>query len=104
MALTDDELAWVRSEIGSADPPSDADLHTIHDRVDDAALVVGEVLTTRLADLLSKPAQFTVPGEYGQDVSSNIAGLQEQLKRLGLGSGFDGSGFSLIEPCELRQR
>lgn len=82
MALEPDELAEVRTEIGSADPPSDSDLDDIHDRVLGLVGVIRAVWATRLADFLSNPASFTVPGEYGQNVAANIEGIQKRLREL----------------------
>lgn len=82
MALTLDELALVRAEVGDTVPPSDDDLDEIHDRRGGLVGVVREVWSKRLADLLASPASFTVSGEYGQNVASNILGIQQRLREL----------------------
>jgi hypothetical protein len=79
--LTDEETAYLRSELGP-----DVDLTDVQDRytrLGTATAVVTEVLRERLAVLTSAPAQFAVSGVYSQDTSANIAALREQLARVG---------------------
>jgi len=78
MALTDNDLAWVRSKVGTS-APTTAELNETFDRLGTKEAVVREVLDTRLANLTASPAQFSVSGEYSQDVSANIKALQDQL-------------------------
>lgn len=82
MALTLDELAAVRAEIGDTVPPSDDDLDEIHDRRGGLVGVVREVWAKRLAEYLASPASFTVSGEYAQSVAANIQGIQKRLAEL----------------------
>jgi hypothetical protein len=98
--LAADELAWVRSKVGTKTPPTDSDLHAIHDRVGTKEEVVREVLDTRLADLRNQPAQFSVPGEYSQDVSTNISETRQALKDVG------GTipSVTIAQPCNRRGR
>jgi hypothetical protein len=88
VALTPDELAAVRAEIGAVTPPTDADLDAIHDRLGSPVAVVREVLSKRLADRLAAPQSFSIPGDYSE--SWNIDALQKQLAALG-GSGMGGT-------------
>lgn len=88
--LTADELAVVRSYVGSE--PADVDLEDIHDRVLTVKAVVEEILRRRLADLLAAPASFTVPGGYSQSTAENIRSLSESLARVGTELGEDGVG------------
>lgn len=97
MPLSPNDLAWVRKFVGDTTPPTDDDLDEIYDRyvaIDGTRTVAQhrsdvaeEVLTKRLADYLANPAQFIVPGEYGQNTSSNINHLREVLSQLRLASG-----------------
>lgn len=76
MALTVDEIAYLKSRLGSG-----IDLVDLAERVlrlPSLDAVVVEVLDQRVADLLAKPASFSVSGEYSQDQSSNIKALQAQ--------------------------
>jgi hypothetical protein len=82
VALTEDELALVRDEIGIADPPSDSDLDDIHERRGGLVGVVRAVWAGRLADLLALPATFSVSGEYSQSTSANIEAIRKRLSEL----------------------
>lgn len=89
MALTTDELATIRAEIGDATPPTDVTLDAIFVRVESVAGVVREVLSKRLADLLARPTSFTIPGDYSESRAGQIEALQKKLAALG-GSGVGG--------------
>lgn len=93
MTLTDEQLIEIRVQIGDSTPPTDNDLDAIYVRKGDQQLVVAEVLTRRLANLLSDPASFSVSGEYSQSTSDNIKALREQLGNL---PQVDGGGFGSI--------
>lgn len=80
MPLGTADLAWVRSKVGPA--PDDAQLDEIYNRVGAREEVVREVLDARLAALVAKPAQFSVPGEYSQDVSANINALRAAVREV----------------------
>lgn len=82
MALDPEQLAEVRDEIGTNDPPSDSDLDDIHDRKGGLVGVVRAVWAQRLAEFLSNPATFSVSGEYSQSVRDNIEGIQKRLAEL----------------------
>lgn len=82
MALDPEQLAEVRDEIGTTEPPSDSDLDDIHDRKGGLVGVVRAVWAQRLANFLADPATFAVSGEYSQSVRDNIEGIQNRLKEL----------------------
>lgn len=95
MALTATELADVRTEVGDTSPPSDADLHAIHDRRLNVRDTILEVLTKRRADYIANPAQFILPGEYGQNTAENIKALDRQIDRVR--SGVYGAAASSVQ-------
>lgn len=90
MALIDSQCAYFRSQLGTQ--LDEADLETRLIRLGDEPAVAREVLDQRLADLLSKPATFAVPGEYSESRAENIKALQAKLEELGTG----GTGFSSV--------
>jgi hypothetical protein len=98
--MTVEEMAWVRSKVGTKTPPTDADLDLVFDRVGSTEEVVREVLDTRLADLRNRPAQFAVVGEYSEDVGANIAALEKEVRATGGGS----ARVRFTDPCPLRPR
>lgn len=81
--LTDDELIELRSHIGTATPPTDDELDEMYERLGSVTAVAYEVTRQRLANLVNEPAQFSVPGEYSQNVGENIKALQAKLSELG---------------------
>lgn len=82
MALSDDEIQQIRDEIGSTEPPTDADLNTSFDRLGDITEVVRSVLKRRLQDLLAAPASVSVSGVYSENNTQNIQELQSKLDAL----------------------
>lgn len=82
LTLSDGELAWIREYVG--DLPADGVLiDTLNEEgVDTKEGVVRRVLTKRLANLVARPADFTVPGEYSQNTTANIKAIQDMLKGL----------------------
>lgn len=82
MALTADQLAAVREEIGTTTPPSDADLNVIHERVGGLVGVVRAVWRGRLATMLATPASLNVPGQVGLNWGENIKAIKERLAEL----------------------
>lgn len=83
MPLTADDLAEVRKLVGSATPPTDADLDAIYDRLGTVADVALEVLQGRYADLLAGPAKYSVEGDFSVDATANLkalAGVIDDLK------------------------
>lgn len=83
--LTDDQVAYIRSEIGDSEPPTDADLFTAYERLGIITAVAIEVIRKRIATIASGSAvSFSIAGEYSQSKAENIKALQEILKRLRL--------------------
>lgn len=82
MPLDSDQLALVRDEVGSVEPPSDADLDDIYDRKGGLVGTVRVVWAQRLANFLADPATFSVSGEYSQSTRDNIEGIQKRLAEL----------------------
>lgn len=83
MALSSEDLIWVRTKIGDKDPPSDADLDARYDVLQDRTAVVREVLDKRLANFAADPAQFVVPGDYSQNVTGNLDELRQAAGAVG---------------------
>jgi hypothetical protein len=85
MALTPEQLEYVRSEIGSDTPPTDADLNTIYGEVatsdDPVNTLITRVLNSKLADLLNSPDSFSVPGQYSESNAAVIRELSSKVKR-----------------------
>lgn len=81
MALTTNQLASVRSEIGDETPPTDAELDDIYDRVGTVGGVIYEVTSKRLQDLLQAPTSLTVPGEISLDTRDNVAMYEKLLRK-----------------------
>jgi hypothetical protein len=73
--LTTADLAWVRSKIGSGDPPSDADLHAAYERLGTRELVATEVLEGRLASILSGPQKLSLEGDITIDYGAAAKGI-----------------------------
>lgn len=91
MPLSATDLADVRVEVGDTEPPTDADLHAIYDRRLTVKDTILEVLIKRLADYIANPAQFVIPGDYGQNVTENIKALERHIARVR--SGVFGAGL-----------
>lgn len=89
MALTPADLAYIREEIGVAEPPDDSDLDAIYDRVGSVTGVAAAVIRQRLADALNDgPASFSAD-DYSQNTSKNIEAWEKQLARLEAAPGGD---------------
>lgn len=82
MEATEEQIAAIRIEIGSAEPPTDDDLYETFDRLGDVKAVATEVLRARLGELLSGPAQFSVSGQYSENNTANIEALRQQVNEL----------------------
>lgn len=96
MPMTADQIIAARRQVGNA--PDDATLNATYDRLLDVDAVVLEVLEIRLAELLRKPAQFSVPGEYSQSTDANIKALTERIASLGGGSGLGSGVVTIVSP------
>lgn len=79
MSLSAGDLAYVRSKIGSAEPPSDADLDVAYDRLGTADAVVLEVLTGRRANLLALPLKRNIDGDVSVDATANLKALDAAI-------------------------
>lgn len=81
MALSEVDLAYLRSELGSdLDEP---DLQARYDRLGSTPAVAAEVVQERLATRLSGPSAFSLPGVYSESTNdATIKALQEQAARL----------------------
>jgi hypothetical protein len=113
MAFTADELAYLQTRLGSSvdedlNPTLVEDLETRYDRLGTAPLVAVEVLRIRLAtiaDPLNNPLNFTVPGEWSQDSTANVAFLREMLRLAEQDAGVPGSSVVTgISPPDDRWR
>lgn len=98
MALSTADLKYLRTKVGSREPPTDADLQDGYDRLGILDAVAREILEIRLADLLADPASFSVSGEYSQDTSANIRELRETLGSLGGQSALGTGTVQVAEP------
>jgi len=79
MPMSDDDRYWVRSQIGSATPPTDAELDDAYDRLGSALDVAVEVLEARYADAISGPAKWSVEGDFSIDNTETIKSLRAVL-------------------------
>lgn len=113
MAFTEEELAYLRTKLGSTvnedtNPAVVEDLETRFDRLQDVRLVAVEVLRQRVADIsnvLENPLQFTIPGEYGQDASAGLPWLLKMLSETEQEAGVPGSStVTGISPTDDRWR
>lgn len=113
MAFTDDELAYLRTKLGSTvndetNPEVIDDLETRFTRLQDVGLVAVEVLRQRLADISdvqNNPLNYTIPGEYSQDASNNIAYLTKMLADAEQEAGVPGSSVvTSVSPGDNRWR
>ena len=82
MALDPAVLAAIRGHIGSAEPPTEADLEVAYNRLGSAERVALEVIEGRLADMASRPASLTVQGDGTEDWSANLRVLGDKAKDL----------------------
>jgi hypothetical protein len=87
--MTADQLAVLRSHIGSADPPSDVTLNASFDRLGSVEAVALEVLRGRLADMTSGPGQLSVAGHVSYDSRKSIDALAGKIADLETGETTD---------------
>jgi hypothetical protein len=81
MALTTEELAYLRSELGT--DIDQVDLQERHDRLGNVQAVAAEVVRERLATVINAPTSFTIPGAYSESRSdATVKALQDQAARL----------------------
>lgn len=85
MAFDVGQLAYLRSRLGrtvdeDTNPEVVDALQVRYDRLLSVQAVVLEVLREQLANLLmGGPLQFSIPGDYSQDASNNVALLQQAI-------------------------
>jgi hypothetical protein len=79
VALTADQIALLRAELGVAEPPSDSDLDDIYLLRGGLVGVARHVWAGRLADFLAVPGAFTVVGDYSQSTAANITAIRQRL-------------------------
>lgn len=79
MRLTDDNYAYLRSELGEADR---ADLEIRYQRLGSLQAVAVEVLRERKAALVSDPLAVTVQGIATVNNSENVKALERQIATL----------------------
>lgn len=93
MALTPTQTVYLETRLGS---PLDDDIEDRLTRLggpgNEPAVAV-EVLEIRLANLQRNPLQFSIPGDYSEDRSNNVALLK---KALADAQQDDGSGPSIL--------
>lgn len=77
MALTETQLAQLRSAIGQTVPPDEDDLFVVYTRHGGSLTATAlEILDERIASLASGgPLSFSVPGEYSEDRGKNLDAL-----------------------------
>jgi hypothetical protein len=81
--VTADELAELRSLIGTTSPPTDSDLDGIYDRVGSVRATALEVLRGRLADMRARPAEFRAEGDFSEKWSADqLKGLEADVAAL----------------------
>lgn len=80
--LTEVDLAYLRSEIGTA--VDEDDVQDRYDRLGSVRAVAAEVVRQRLADLLTGPGSFAVSGVYSESNDAVIRALQATSARLEL--------------------
>jgi hypothetical protein len=76
MALTPEQVAYFKSQLGSTIDQVDLEERLL--RLGTQEQAAAEAIEQMIADLLAKPASFSVPGEYSEDRSANIKALTEK--------------------------
>ena len=80
MALTTEQVAYFKTKLGSTIDQVDLEERLLRLGTQEQAAV--EALDQKVADLLNKPASFSVPGEYTEDRSANIKALTAQAESI----------------------
>lgn len=81
MALTTDDLHWLRTKVGTTSPTDD-DLNARYARLGDVPAVAREVLEERYADLIAAPESFSVSGEYSQSTAEQMKQLRAAIESI----------------------
>jgi hypothetical protein len=93
--ITDSDVAKVREHIGTGEYTDD-DLWSLLLDADSPEAVAQTIIATRLADILSSPASFSVPG-YSESNTANITALRDKLSELQLLTGTSPNGIGEFE-------
>ena len=72
MAFAATDLPAIRAHIGTTAPPSDQDLAQSFARLGSVEAVALEVVRGRLADMLARPAELSVDGDYSEKWTRTI--------------------------------
>lgn len=92
-ALTDEDIAAIKSWVGSE--WSDSDIEDRFDRLEDVDEVVLEILNQQIADLSAQPSSFSVPG-LSITQGQNMITLSETIKRFRGHGGLSGGATRFI--------
>lgn len=109
VGFTDDEKAWLQSELGAAVDLTDAygrfQRHQLADAPDPLRATAAEIIRTRLSNLLTTPATFNAEGDYSQSTGENIKAYQAQLTslRAGLDLPEGGDELPIVNIVPMRQ-
>lgn len=81
MTITTEDLRAIRDRIGDAIPPTDDDIDALWVELESVDRVVLSIQESRFADMLAKPAKYTIEGDSSFDYSANLAAMQKELSR-----------------------
>ena len=82
MAITDEDLAYVRTFV-TWDPPTDDTLSERFDALGSRESVAEWFVRERLSRMIDDPESFSIPGDYQESWGANIIALRESLKVIG---------------------
>jgi hypothetical protein len=82
VALSDDQIFYIRDWIGDANPPGDVLLEDMYTRIGSLIGVAHAVLLNRLANFLSEAASYSIIGVYQESSQANIQALRELIKSI----------------------
>ncbi len=82
MAISERDLAELRSLVGQESPPTDDQLNDAWVRLGSIKAVALEVQRARLAQLRSQPSRLTIDGDRTEDWSGTIPSLERQVAQL----------------------
>ncbi len=80
MAFEADDLAAIRDHVGTE--PSDEDVQTAWERLGTVEAVAVSVLRRRLADMLARPLELAVDGDYRESFAKNVDALRAKVREL----------------------
>lgn len=80
--MADERAEAIRRHIGTASPPTDAELIAAYDRLGSAEAVALPILETRLADMVDNPAKWSVDGDFDRDHTENLKALRAKVAEL----------------------